>query len=119
MDLLQDFISCYGTTIIYTILTAIASYIGVKVKSIYEKYINDKTKKSVVETVCKAVNQMYDELNGEEKLNKAIENITQVLNEKDISISDIEIRMLIESTVYNFKTSLVDENKEKDEESEG
>lgn len=112
MEILQEFISTYGVTILYSILTAVASFIGLKLKELYEKYINDKTKKDVVNTVCGAVNQLYQDLNGEDKLNKAIENATAVLNEKGITISDIELRMLIESTVYSFKTSLVSDNKE-------
>ena len=45
MDLINSFISTYGTTILYTVLTGVASFIGLKVKGIYEKYINDKTKR--------------------------------------------------------------------------
>lgn len=109
MEIVEEFIATYGVTILYSILTAVASFIGLKLKELYEKYINDKTKKDVVNTVCGAINQLYSNLNGPEKLDKAIENITAVLNEKGITISDVEMRMLIESTVYSFKTSLVPE----------
>ncbi len=51
MEFIQEFISQYGTTILYAVLTAIAGYLGIVVKRIYEKYINDKTKQAVAKTV--------------------------------------------------------------------
>ena len=98
-----EFIAEYGTTILYTLVTAIAGYIGIAIKSLYQKYINDRTKERVVITVVKAVKQLYSDLNGEEKLAKAIENISDMLGEKGISVSELEIRMLIESAVSEMK----------------
>lgn len=98
MELIKTFISEYGTQIIYTILTAIAGYIGVIVK----RYINDKTKESVAKTVVKAVEQIYTDLHGDDKLNKAIESATGIFNEKGISVTELELRMLIESALAEF-----------------
>lgn len=99
MDFLKDFINAYGATILYTILTAIAGYLGIVIKNIYHKYINDKTKKDVVRTCVRGVEQVYKDLHGDEKLNKCIEAVASMLCEKGIAISDIEIRMLIEAAV--------------------
>lgn len=101
--MIQTIISEYGLQIIGTILTGIASFIGLKIKSTYEKYVNDKTKKSVVEHTVKYVEQIYYDLNGEEKLNKAIESSTELLNEKGITITELELRVLIESVCNSFK----------------
>lgn len=100
--MLDQFISEYGTTILYTILTAIAGYVGIWIKSLYTKYVNDKTKQDVAKTVVKAVEQMYKELHGEEKLQKALEAASDMLTNKGITISDIELRMLIEASVSEF-----------------
>lgn len=100
--MLNQFISEYGTTILYTILTAIAGYVGIWIKSLYTKYVNDKTKQDVAKTVVKAVEQMYKELHGEEKLQKALEAASDMLTNKGITISDIELRMLIEASVSEF-----------------
>lgn len=100
--MLNQFISEYGTTILYTILTAIAGYVGIWIKSLYAKYVNDKTKQDVAKTVVKAVEQMYKELHGEEKLQKALEAASEMLTNKGITISDIELRMLIEASVSEF-----------------
>ena len=109
-NILSDFITMYGTTILYTVLTAVASFIGLKVKGIYEKYINDKTKKSVVDSTVKYVEQLYKDLKGEEKLAKAKENILALLNEKNITITELEMDVLIEATCNSFKNGLSKED---------
>ena len=102
MNYVGMFIQEYGMTILCTILTGIAGFIGAQIKKIYEKHIQDDTKKKVVEDCVKAVEQIYHDLSGEEKKQKAIENIVEMLNEKGISIAPIEIEMLIESVVCSF-----------------
>lgn len=102
MEYLNEFIQQYGLQILYTILTAVASYVGVQIEILYKKFINDKTKKNVVEDCVKATEQIYKDIHGEEKYNKAVESITEILNNKGITITDIEIKMLIESTCQSF-----------------
>ena len=74
-----SFIESYGPTILYAVLTAIAGFLGACVKRIYERINADQTKKDVAETVVRAVEQMYKDLHGEEKKQKAIEGITEML----------------------------------------
>lgn len=105
MELINEFISTYGTTILYSVLTAIAGYLGVVIKNLYKKYINDKTKQDVAKTCVKAVEQIYKDLHGEEKLQKALEAASELLSSKNVSITDIELRMLIESAVSEFNNS--------------
>lgn len=101
--MLNEFIAEYGMTILYALVTAIGGYIGIAIKNIYQTYVNDKTKEKVVKTVVKAVKQLYSDLSGEERLQKAIENITEMLGEKGIVITELEIRMLIEAAVEEIK----------------
>ena len=100
---MAEFIRTYGLTILATILTSVASYVGIALKKIYEKYTNTKIKKDVVRTVCEAVEQIYKDLKGEEKYEKAVEGITEILTSKGITITEIEVKMLIESVCYSFK----------------
>lgn len=102
MDLISDFISEYGVSILYALLTAVAGFIGTAIKKIYKKYVNDKAKESVVKTCVKAVEQMYKNLHGEDKYNKVVEFVVEMLNEKGITVSSIELQMLIESAVAEF-----------------
>lgn len=102
MTYLTEFLRTYAPTIIYAVLTAIAGFFGAQVKRIYDRMTQDETKKKVVETCVKAVEQMYKELNGEEKKQKAIDGIRQMLDAKGITVADIEIEMLVEAAVAEF-----------------
>ena len=102
MEFIKLFISEYGTTILYAVLTALAGYIGIFAKKLYTKYVNDNTKQAVAKTVVQAVEQIYKDLHGEEKLNKALEAASEMLAEKGITITDLEMRMLIEAALAEF-----------------
>lgn len=111
MEFITNFISEYGLMILYALLTALAGFIGTQIKKIYENHVNDETKQKVVATCVKAVEQLYQDLNGEEKLNKAKENIVAMLSTKGIEITDIEIDMLIESCVAELNLAFLTEAK--------
>ena len=102
MNIFQEFINNYGTQILYAIFMAIAGYLGVVVKNLYQKYVNDNTKKAVVKTCVQAVEQLYKDLHGEDKYDKVVESVVEMLNEKGITITDIEMKMLIEAAVGEF-----------------
>ena len=88
------------------VLTTVASYVGMKIKNIYKEKVDTETKKKVVETTCRYINQLYNDLDGSQKLEKAKENIVDQLNEKGISITELELDVLIESTVNSFKNAV-------------
>ena len=113
-----EFINEYGTTIIYTLLTAFAGYIGLWIKSLYTKYINDKTKKDVVRTCVRAVEQLYKDLHGEEKYNEVVVSASEMLALKGITISELEIKMLIEAAVAEFNDAFNKEGIKKTEKTE-
>lgn len=92
------------------ILPAIASVVavlfgvlGTKIKQIYNEKAQNETVKVVVDNVVKWVQQVYYELEGPEKLQKALTEASTILNEKGITISETELDMLIESAVYGLK----------------
>ena len=92
----------YVFPVIMAALTALAGFLGTQIKGLYQKYINDKTKEAVVRTCVKAVEQLYHDLGGPEKLEKAKEGIEQMLNEKGIPITELEMNLLIEAVVSEF-----------------
>lgn len=109
MDMIvNEFISQYGVTIIYAIITAVVSYIGVQLKNLVAKYMNDKTKREVAKMCVKAIEQIYHELHGKEKLDKCIESISSILNDKGIPVTEIEIRMLVEYAVKEMNEQFSD-----------
>lgn len=105
-NLFAEFVSTYGVTILYTVITAIAGYVGIFVKGLLEKYVNDATKRAVAKTCVEAVEQLYKDLHGEEKLNACLSAMSEMLVEKNITISDLEMRMLIEAAVLEFNKNV-------------
>ena len=105
MDLITNFISEYGVEILYAIITFVATYFGTVIKKLVTKYINDKTKQDVAKTVVKAVEQIYKDLHGEDKLNKALESASEILATKNIIVGELELRMLIESALAEFNNA--------------
>lgn len=97
-----EFIDAYGMNLLYTIITAIAGYIGIVLKNLFTKYFNDKTKKDVAKNAVKFVEQVFTDLHGEEKLREAFKAASEMLAEKGISITDLELRVLIEAAVAEF-----------------
>jgi len=110
-ELFNEILSTYLVPMLATILTAIASYVGIQVKKIYEKKVNTETKKAVVSDVVKMIEQVYKDIHGKDKYNKAVEYITEALNEKNIPITDLEIKYLIESTCSEFVKEVKKEGK--------
>lgn len=97
------------------ILPAIASVVavlfgvlGTKIKQIYNEKVQDETVKTVVENVVKWAQQTFEQTQGPEKLQAALEKASTILNEKGITISDTELNMLIESAVYGLKNGTTD-----------
>ena len=88
--------------ILATFLTGLFTYIGTRLKNAYEQKVNTETARVVVENAVRFVEQVYKDLHGKEKLEKAVEQVSQVLASKGINLSEAEINMLIESAVYGL-----------------
>lgn len=101
-----ELLGTYVLPVLAAALTALAGFIGTQVKDLYRRWVDDKTKEAVVRTCVKAVEQLYHDLGGPEKLEKAREGIGQMLEEKGIAISQLEMEMLIESVVAEFNRGL-------------
>lgn len=97
-----EFINTYGMQLMYAIITAIAGYVGIVVKNLVTKYLNDKTKKEVAKNAVQFVEQVCKNLHGEEKLNEALVAAAEMLAEKGITITDLELRVLVEAAVAEF-----------------
>ena len=110
--MILEFINQYGYMILYAALTAIAGFLGAQIKKRIDRVTADEEKRKAVETVIKAVEQMYQDLSGREKLEKAKENILAILQSTDIAISEVEMDMLIEACVAEFNLAFLQKAKE-------
>lgn len=95
------------------ILPAVASVVailfgvlGAKIKNAYTTNVQNETIKTVVKSVVEWVQQVYKDLEGPEKLQKALAEASVILNEKGITVSESELNMLIESAVYGLKQGI-------------
>ncbi|MCF0232389.1 MAG: hypothetical protein HUJ63_09050 [Enterococcus sp.] len=101
--MIKEFINSYGLEIIFTILTAIAGFIGTQLKRLYEKKVNTDAKKKAAETVVKAVEQVYSSLKGTEKYEIALQDLEEYLEQQGITVTELEAKLLIEAVVAEFK----------------
>lgn len=95
-------------TLLITFLTALLSYVGHQIKKMYEEKIKDEKKCKVIKTVVTAVEETYKSLSGNEKFQKAKENIKIILKEKKITINDLELDFLIEEAIHCCKKGEID-----------
>ena len=101
----MDIINSYLTQLIMVIFLAIAAFLGAQAKNLYRKYITTEMKQAVCRTVVRFVEQVYIDLHGQEKLEKAMQRASLILKEYGIEISDQELISIIEAAVNEFNNS--------------
>ena len=116
-DIWQDAIQQISGAVIMIIVTLLG-VVAVELKKIFEKYIDDLKKKSTAETCVEGVEQSYPKLTGEEKFETCEQQLCELLEEKGITSTSLERKMLIESAVHrmNEKKAKKAENKPDDAE---
>ena len=92
----------YLMQIISALVSAFAVWLGMQLKHLAARYVNTQTKRDVARTVVEAVEQIYKDLHGADKLNKALETASEMLNAQGIEVTDLELRTLIEAAVGEF-----------------
>lgn len=103
---MSEFVNIVLLPILSTVLTAVIAYVGVKLKDLLERSENDKAKLNAAKTCVQAVEQLYKDLHGEEKYDKCVEGLTEMLGEKGITVTEIEIKMLVESAVRELNKTM-------------
>ena len=99
----KEFISLYGMDLIHTALLALFGFLGIVFKNIFKKFADDKTKRDIAKTVVEAVEQMYKDLTGSERYEKAMESMSEMLTQKGIAATELEIKLLLEAAVKEMK----------------
>lgn len=109
MQAILDALQEYLTQELIVIFGAIFTFIGNALKKKYQEYINakleekiEKTKEEIVIKCVNAVEQAYKEMTGEEKFQKVVEFADTLLAEKGITITEVEIKVIIESAVHSM-----------------
>ena len=102
MEIIKEFIQNYAGELIFTALTAIFAFLGTALKKVVEDSNEDKKKKEIITNVVKSVEQVYKNIHGTDKLKKAMDTASKMLAQKGISITDLELMVLIESALCEF-----------------
>lgn len=97
-----EIINMYGAEIIGTLLLALAGIFGMVAKNLASKYLDTDTKRTLAKVVVQFVEQTYKNLHGEDKLNTALVTLSDLLAEKKIYATEVEMRVLIEAAVAEF-----------------
>ena len=95
----EEIVSTYLIPALMTILTGVATWIGTKIKKVIEEKATNEKVKDIIYDVVKYVEQTSKELTGSEKFQKSVDEATKWLNSKGIYVSDLELKIMIESTV--------------------
>ena len=107
--MVQEFLAQYGFEMIAAAVSAFFGFLGIAFKNILKKHTDEKTKKEVAKTVVTAVEQMYAELTGTERYEKAMESMSEMLEQKGIACTELEIKMLIEAAVKEMNSNIIKE----------
>lgn len=118
-EILQEYLLPSVVTAVVALVSAVFAFIGAQLKKKYQEKIDTDEKKNAVETCVKAAEMIYKDLKGNEKLEKVKTNIVEWLNLKGISISEIELNMMIEAAVTNLNIDFLKSEKEKQLEKDG
>ena len=112
-EILHEYLLPSAWTALVTLVSAVFAFIGAQLKKKYQEKIDTEEKRHAVETCVNAAEMVYKDLNGDEKLAKVKENIVEWLNLKGISISEIELDMMIEAAVTNLNLDYLKGQKQK------
>ena len=111
MEAVINFLNEYGilSMVITAVVGAVGTALGLVAKWLYNKTIGEKikeeTKEKIAAIVVKYVEQVWSDLHGEDKLNKALEAFSEMLAEKGIAISDLEMRVYLEAALAGFNNA--------------
>lgn len=100
--MLEYFTYYYGNQIIGLVLCLIFGMLGNAARKIYQEHIDDDTKRAVARTAATFVEQVWKNLHGEEKLQKALKTAEYLLRKKNIPFDAEEMMVLIEAAVAEF-----------------
>ena len=92
-------------TIACAALTAVTGAIGVWAKGLLERYRGDQTKREVAELCVQAVEQVCRGLHGSEKYQKCAGAMAEILAQRGVPVTELEIKVLCEAALARFNAA--------------
>jgi hypothetical protein len=103
MEWMMQILSECLVSVLGVILTALAARLGKQMGKVWRERAQSEAVQSVAKSCVAAVEQMYRELGGEEKLERALHFCETLLTEKGISISAEGMRIALEAALCEWK----------------
>lgn len=103
MDLIMDFVSEVILSLLGATITFLAAKLGKFLGDWYREKLTDETLRSVAKTCVLAVEQMYQNCLGSEKLERALTMGEEMLRKKGIKIEKEELRVILEAALTEMK----------------
>ena len=100
--MVMEIMGLYGAQIVGTLLVTLFGVFGMLIRQMVAKYMDTDTKRAMAKIVVQFAEQVYRDLHGEEKLNAALAVFSQMLAEKHIKASQMEMKVLLEAAVAEF-----------------
>lgn len=100
----MNIVSIYAQQVIQIVVTIIFGVLGIVIRRLMTQYINTDTKRVLARDVVRAVEQIYKDLHGEDKMAQALNYMADMLAEYGIHITGAEMRMLLEAAVGEFNS---------------
>lgn len=95
----NEFMAQVGWHIVGLILAAIVTYLLAFVKSKLACWFDTSEKKKIARQCVLFVEQVYKDVHGQEKLERALEAVEPLLKERGIPFDALEMRVWIESSL--------------------
>lgn len=89
--------------IIATALGGLLAYFGNRIKKYYDEKYKTETIDKILKSTVEYVEQVFTDLKGKEKLDKARDVALSRLNSKGIKIDEVELTIIIEAFVRGLK----------------
>jgi len=102
--MILEIINTYGAEILGTLLVTLFGIFGMVARNLAAKYLDTDTKRTLARVVVQFIEQTYKNLHGEDKLNAALSVLADLLREKKIYATELEMKVLIEAAVAEFNS---------------
>ena len=102
MEIINTIIATYGNPLAALILSIVFGTLGMIAKKLFDKYIDTPIKEAVARTAAAFVEQIWKDIHGAEKLQKALETAEILLKKKGLTFDAEEMKILIEAAVAEF-----------------
>lgn len=103
LEIIREIINACSAEVARIILLALAGALG----TVVAKLLNTETKRRVAKIAAQFAEQVYKDLHGDDKLQKALEAAAALLKKRGLKFDAAEMRILIEAAVGEFNEVFV------------